>query len=206
MNGLDLTDNTQFLGSNTMSTWDCECGRVNEGYEELCTLCGWENPCKKSKWIHHKKRDGSDFTKTEQLSIEKVLEPIHKEVVAELAQEMKMNTIKMNNEFKYRELMFRAWSTKKNEFLATGFHIIGETVMFDLLNQTRIEDLDTLHIQQSTGVKDINGKDIYEGDIVKDNRGWCSVVKWMTTKDGCDFDGWCINGYEVVGNIFETKD
>ena len=48
------------------------------------------------------------------------------------------------NQFKYRELKFRAWSTKKNEFLATGFHIIGETVMFDLLNQTRIEDLDTL--------------------------------------------------------------
>lgn len=144
-----------------MSTWDCYCGRVNEGYEKLCTLCGWEN---------------------------------------------KENQKYMNKEFKYRELMFRAWSTKKNEFLATGFHIIGETTLFDLLNQHRIEELDTLHIQQSTGVKDINDKDIYEGDIVEDYQGNRSVVRWFTTKEGYDWDGWFINGVKVVGNIFETED
>ena len=120
------------------------------------------------------------------------------------------------NKFTYRELMFRAWSTKKNEFLATGFHIIGETTLFDLLNRHRIAELDTLHIQQSTDSVDKNGVDIYEGDLVTHSSGSVSNGKigevifatgcWMVMDDEGALDKTVFENagnLTVVGNIFE---
>jgi hypothetical protein len=65
-----------------------------------------------------------------------------------------------------RVIKFRAWSQKNKTFPFVGFHIIGETTLFDLLNQYRLEELDDLIIQQFTGLYDISGTPIYEGDIM----------------------------------------
>jgi hypothetical protein len=124
----------------------------------------------------------------------------------------------MNKEFTYRNLMFRAWSTKKKEFLATGFHVIGETTLFDLLNQHKIEELDTLHIQQFTGCVDRYGKDIYEGDLVEHASGKICNGKvgevifatgcWMVLDDEGALDMAVFDNHDrltVVGNIFETE-
>jgi len=115
-----------------------------------------------------------------------------------------------------REIKFRAWHKKdKKIFTVFNWHK-GDAIDFvekisGFNGSERFFIGKDVELMQYTGLKDKNGKEIYEGDHIKYNDDNILVVAWdhfgwaffdYIDGVGCN-EMWADSNCEVVGNIYE---
>lgn len=130
-----------------------------------------------------------------------------------------------------REIKFRAWDEKEKCWIG-GFSIHNSGMFSDwagarLVNGVCIADanweypekLPHIKIMQYTGLKDKNGREIYDGDVLEEKESFDEIfrhiVKWSDLNAGWMFD-WCgeclgssdisLNNCEVIGNIHQNPE
>jgi len=104
---------------------------------------------------------------------------------------------------KNREIKFRAWDKFEKKMIQPHD---GDFIRWHAMSNWK----DCLELMQYTGLKDKNGREIYEGDVIKwDEQEWGAPYRELVEWDYCLFDmrnndwnEWC----EVIGDIYSNPE
>ena len=119
-----------------------------------------------------------------------------------------------------REIKFRAWDKKENKMqqvvqILYGHEASNYPLSVDFFRSVKSRLIKDIELMQYTGLKDKNGKEIYEGDIVKSD--WIEDKQRITASKvifnagrftclGLNYDLYRMPELEVIGNIYENKE
>ena len=101
-----------------------------------------------------------------------------------------------------REIKFRAWDKSYKHWYRASLRPDGWTTHDTSINQTDGEVADW---QQYTGLKDKNGKEIFEGDVLKCPVAGINKIIYHDGAFGPHEADWDSDG-EVLGNIYENPE
>lgn len=115
-----------------------------------------------------------------------------------------------------REIKFRAWSRRHEKYMDPNHFFVGANgaVFYETIANKKTLKLRNWILEQYTGLKDKNGKEIYEGDILKCTSKYTDIKTEIQYVESClpfihlskAFYDAEIYEYEVVGNIHENPE
>ena len=117
-----------------------------------------------------------------------------------------------------REIKFRAWIKEVDEIREVEYINFWEKKIsypHKFCKEYYLNaDFDEIELMEYAGLKDMKGKEIYDGDIIKFLNGifeviWCNekasfMLKNKEYKEFLNFIYENNNGMEIVGNIYEN--
>lgn len=117
-------------------------------------------------------------------------------------------------------LKFRAWLKQEKKMVEVkSLHLSTRKIMYGYSNNSqsygnKVMSFDDVILMQATGLKDINGKDIYEGDMIKGFDGAYDYEGYIKYNESyydvvCDDYNRALDFMEVIeviGNIYENEE